>query len=72
MHEPGKDVRRLNGFLPSVYMLTDALPLTQAKRELVDRIISKLALQGCRDRLIGGPQRRGISGGEVCTEFARV
>ena len=37
----------------------------QAKKELVEGIVVKLALDSCRDTRIGSVLSRGISGGEV-------
>lgn len=34
------------------------------KQERVDGVISALGLEKCRDTLVGGPTRRGVSGGE--------
>ena len=41
----------------------------QAKREQVEAIVSRLALQSCRDTRIGSVLSRGISGGEVLPSF---
>ena len=68
----GVGARRLCGFILSWNALRGGgLLSVQAKRELVERIISALSLQGCRDRLIGSSERRGISGGEVCANSCR-
>ena len=37
----------------------------QAKKELVARVVSGLALESCRNTCIGSVLSRGISGGEV-------
>ena len=42
--------------------------MAQAKRDLVDRVVAKLALESCRNTCIGSVLSRGISGGEVCKQ----
>jgi len=44
----------------------------QAKRELVEGVVSRLGLDSCRDTRIGSVLSRGISGGEVLPNLPRV
>ncbi len=43
-------------------MVADGL---QAKRELVEGVVSRLGLESCRNTRIGSVLSRGISGGEA-------
>jgi ABC-type glutathione transport system ATPase component len=45
-------------------MTRSARACRQDKRERVDGVIAALGLDKCRGTLIGGPMRRGVSGGE--------